>query len=1155
MADSFVLSEAVVEIRTKGIDKLNRDLKKTTDSTKKAAIQTDKLGTKINKSAGGGAKAVDRLDKEFKDTTKQVDRLNDELTETNEKLRDAKGRFIGAGKSAGGFKTEIGGVSGAFGKLRTGGLGALGSLTGGFGKLGAGAAGAVPQIAAVGAALGAIAVAGKGIFESVKAGAKLETSLAEVATISKDVAENMNEFAFKLGDISLRTRTETGLLSAGLYQTISAGITDTSDALTFLETAAQAARAGLADVDVTVDGLTSAVSSFGYEASEVGSVADKFFKTVEVGKLKFGDLASSIGRVAPLASQLGISLDEVLASGAALTTTSGNLSQAITGLASIMRTILKPSSEAQKLAAKLGISFNAAALESKGLAGVLQEVATKTGGSADQIGKLFAEAEALNAVLALTGKQAGSFASNMDALDDASGSTDKAVSILNATLESNIKLFQLQLRRALETLGTELLPMVTEAVKGLSDAMNKVNWEKFRQGVRGVIQTSSFIFRALASPRGAAGAGARYAFNRRFNPPSEANQQVSDATPKQSPEEFYNRQSALLQSFSSPEFNPGMPQQNRKATERVLLKHFFGDDYEGSFQKIKSRPKLGGAPNLSANQNMQTGVARIFSSQRTELNKLHVSLKQTASSMKQYGNITSSALNMTIPAFEHQEGYLDKIDEKLLDATKGFLDLPEAMTPISDKVAEAIQRFRDYQLELEATGKQVGASDQLEKFLSLLQMQGIEIENQRPKITKFTQGWRDALKVMIELQQDLNTEQDAAHQKFLQRYGTAPQLLPGVTGTGNALAPGPAGPTGLQTFGSVLADEAGQLAQSFDLVNSAMRGGEKGGLPGALAAVTVELFSMTKGFGRINERFNETVGMIVTAIEPLAMAIADLLEPLFQALGAVLTAITPLFEAFGSILKIIEPQLRAFAYIVEQLAKVIAVVANAFKGLVDAIGGFLTGIGNKIGGFLRGVGERFGLIDEQPGAGGEQRVRRGGARQQRVRPGGPNPEAAALIEPPPGFLRGQEDPQEQNQIFERDARGEAQFNRLNLRSGIAEAERNRSGGVSISNITGPTRDIFVDLLRPLRQLDQTFPAMLDELKRISALLARGNPQVPAIQTTNPGAPTQRGQIVYQFQNLNITVEQATDLTVEEIDRQLQQELIDNQRAGGQIAAG
>ena len=108
------------------------------------------------------------------------------------------------------------------------------------------------------------------------------------------------------------------------------------------------------------------------------------------------------------------------------------------------------------------------------------------------------------------------------------------------------------------------------------------------------------------------------------------------------------------------------------------------------------------------------------------------------------------------------------------------------------------------------------------------------------------------------------------------------------------------------------------------------------------------------------------------------------------------------------------------------------------------------------------------------------------------------------------------------------------------------------GGFSISQITGPTRDILVDLLSPLRTLGTVFPAMLDELKGIRAAVemragGQGLPAMPLIAAGGAGASG-----IEIMGDIHVHVDQLADANVEEINSQLFQQLrLDRRQIGNQ----
>lgn len=294
----------------------------------------------------------------------------------------------------------------------------------GFSAMGnAAAAMAKTATAAIGGMVTAVSGAGAAAY---KFGTEYETSAAKVSTIADTSKISMEA----LGESVLKLSNDTGEAATGLnealYSAISAGA-DTAHAVDLVEVAVKAARGGFTDTETAVDGLTSALNAYGMETTDAEGLANKFLVTQNLGKTTFGELAGSIGGVAPTAHAAGVSIDELLSGVASLTANGVGTSEAMTGIKAALSNVIKPSSEAAEMAAQLGLDFSTAALQSKGLAGFLDDVKKATGGNTDKMAKLFGSVEALNTVLTLTSDQGSALmnktleemATNTTALDDA----------------------------------------------------------------------------------------------------------------------------------------------------------------------------------------------------------------------------------------------------------------------------------------------------------------------------------------------------------------------------------------------------------------------------------------------------------------------------------------------------------------------------------------------------------------------------------------------------------------------------------------------------------------------------------------------------------------------------------------------------------------
>ncbi|MEP6135254.1 phage tail tape measure protein, partial [Marinobacter sp.] len=293
----------------------------------------------------------------------------------------------------------------------------------------------------------ALAAAAVGVTAyAIKISDDFDTAFGEIATLIGQPADNLRDFQDQILSYSETSTASLDQITNATYSAISAG-TDYKDSLELLAAAEQLSIAGRADLGDTTTALVSTMNAFGASADEAGDYADNFFTAVQLGQTTIPELASSMGRLSPIAAAAGLSFEEMAAAIATITAETGTSTpEAITGIRAAITALLKPTSEARDVAAELGIEFNAAALESKGFAGVLADVMEATGGNTEVIAQLFGSVEALAPVLALGGNAAEKFAENLIKFTQNTGSAKTAseelvdtLGLLGQTLVNNLE--------------------------------------------------------------------------------------------------------------------------------------------------------------------------------------------------------------------------------------------------------------------------------------------------------------------------------------------------------------------------------------------------------------------------------------------------------------------------------------------------------------------------------------------------------------------------------------------------------------------------------------------------------------------------------------------------------------------------------------------
>lgn len=335
-----------------------------------------------------------------------------------------------------------------------------------------------------------------------------EDSMAKVSTIADTTVKPLSVLKKEIIELSNNTGVAFTELAEAQYQAISAGV-ETASSVKFVETAVKASKGGFTDTTTAIDGLTTVLNAYGLEADRVTDISDQMMLAQNFGKTTFGEMASSLGNVIPTAAQLSVTTEELFSSIATLTKQGIGTSEAITGLKAAFSNIIKPSTEAAKMADSLGLSFNSAHLESVGFAKFMEEIATATGGSTEKMGKLFGSTEALNTMLVLTGKGSEDFTNVLSQMGDSLGLTQQAYEATRTTSE-RFKAAINKAKNGIILFGETLRPQfenVINVIDDLGDALGRITPEQAQAITKFALMTATigpvvFVFGKLVSTIG-----------------------------------------------------------------------------------------------------------------------------------------------------------------------------------------------------------------------------------------------------------------------------------------------------------------------------------------------------------------------------------------------------------------------------------------------------------------------------------------------------------------------------------------------------------------------------------------------------------------------------------------------------------------------------
>ena len=264
-------------------------------------------------------------------------------------------------------------------------------------------------------------------------------------------------------------------LANAFFFIASSGI-DAAHAFDVLTESAKASVAGLGDTATVADAVTSAVNAYGISALSATQATDVLTATVKEGKGEADQFAGVIGNVAALASQLGVSFDQVGAALAAQTRLGTDAETAATQLQRVFSALIKVTPQQAKAFKSVGLNADQlrATLGTRGgLLKVLDEVRKAFAGNLPELAKAFGDVRAVRGVLALVGAQADATRGIFERMAKSAGATQKAFDAVSQTTAQRFR----QMRAAAEVAGISIgalfAPLAGKVASALAGAADQ----------------------------------------------------------------------------------------------------------------------------------------------------------------------------------------------------------------------------------------------------------------------------------------------------------------------------------------------------------------------------------------------------------------------------------------------------------------------------------------------------------------------------------------------------------------------------------------------------------------------------------------------------------------------------------------------------------
>lgn len=331
----------------------------------------------------------------------------------------------------------------------------------------------------------------------VQAAQKYETALAKVNTIADTTQVPLEKISQEVMALSNKTGVAANALAEDVYNAISAG-QKTGDAVNFVSYSTKLAKAGFAETSQTLDVLTTILNAYGMSADKVGTVSDMLIQIQNKGKVSVGELSSVMGKIIPTANAYNVSLEQLGATYAIMTSKGIAAAETTTYANSMLNELGKSGSTADKILRKVaGGGFSDLMANGSSLAEVLNILQTEAQKSGKTIADMFGSAEAGKAAMSILSNGVDGFNASVEDMIKSTGATETAFGIMADTTESKMAKAKNSINNLQVVLGQNLLPIIGNVADKVAGVVTKIS--EFAQANPKLVQTAGKVVAVLAA--------------------------------------------------------------------------------------------------------------------------------------------------------------------------------------------------------------------------------------------------------------------------------------------------------------------------------------------------------------------------------------------------------------------------------------------------------------------------------------------------------------------------------------------------------------------------------------------------------------------------------------------------------------------------------
>ncbi len=293
---------------------------------------------------------------------------------------------------------------------------------------------------------------------AIKMASDFDKSMTKVKSLVGIAGDEVDKMGEKARGMAREFGVSSSEAAEALFFITSAGLRG-DEAMQTLEASLKASAVGLGETATIADLATSAMNAYGSDTLGASQATDILTAAVREGKLEANELAGAMGAVLPVASNMGVSFNEVGAAFAAMSRTGTDARVGATQLTAILSGLLKPTKQAEDALNAMGLSSSGLKqqIKDEGLLETLNTLKTAFDSNADAAQVVFPNIRALKGVLDLLGSGVEVNRGIFERMNDTMGMTQTAFDATSQSAEFRLRKAMNSARESFSQLGSMLL--------------------------------------------------------------------------------------------------------------------------------------------------------------------------------------------------------------------------------------------------------------------------------------------------------------------------------------------------------------------------------------------------------------------------------------------------------------------------------------------------------------------------------------------------------------------------------------------------------------------------------------------------------------------------------------------------------------------------